>query len=332
MVCRKTGALCEHHSTFSQGEMMKREKAKQPWQVVRARYTWHLRPPFVQEFDRSHWWKGDSEIQPVAALYELARRHPRVGELRRTFRHSGWYGQELRERLVGTAKERMASLAYDDLGREPAAIHCLCLIGLRTWPQLDARYQEYWMMSAGNLKGVDCRDDLERCYSITERALGDIIWKRTRALKLPRNGSKFWVSARSIGSGESDVVPAYPKAFQRSLEILAKHRRENPISATEREAAIAEVAVGAEHRGHWIIAVASDLAQDEAELLMGKAYRKHRLKREEALGAGKQRPRPKQWLKLIAEFENAETSTGGMNARGFDPYRAIMDSIRFVSS
>jgi hypothetical protein len=65
---------------------------------------------------------------------------------------------------------------------------------------------------------------------------------------------------------------------------------------------------------------------------MGKVYRKHRLRREEALGAGKQRPRPKQWLKLISEFENAETSSGGTNASGFNPYRAIMDSIRFGSS
>jgi hypothetical protein len=103
----------------------KTASSKETWQAMRARYTWHLRPPFDQEFNRSHWWKGDSKIHPVAALYELARRHPRVGELRRTLRHSGWYGQELREPLVGTAKQKMASLAYDDLGREPAAIHCL---------------------------------------------------------------------------------------------------------------------------------------------------------------------------------------------------------------
>ena len=310
---------------------MKQEKAKQSWQVVRASYTWHLRPPFVQEFDRSHWWKGDSEIHPIGALYELARRHPRVGELRSRLRHASWYGQELREPLVGTAKQNMASLAYDDLGREPPAIHCLCLIGLRTWQQLNWRDQEYWMMSAGNIKGVDCRDDLERCYSITDTALGNIIWKRARALKLPPKGLQFCVSARSIGSGKSFVVPVDPKAFQQFQKIIAKHLCETPISAAEVEAAIAEVAVEAEHQGHWIIAVASDLAQDEAELLMGKIYRKHRLRREEALGAGKQRPRPKQWLKLISEFENAEMSSGGTNASGFNPYRAIMDSIRFVS-
>jgi hypothetical protein len=301
---------------------------------MRARYTWHLRPPFDQEFDRSHWWKNEPQIDPApaAALYELARRHPRVGELRSRLHHAGWYGQELRAPLVGAAKERMASHAFDDLGQEPEALHCLCLIGLKTWPTLGWRYQEYWMASAGNIKGVDCRDDLERCYSVTDAAMCDVILQRGRALKVPRKAFQAWVSPSSIGPGESEVVPVDIKAFQRSVEIIGKHLCETPISAAEIEPAIAEVAVGAEHQGHWIIAVASDLAQDEAELLMGKVYREHRLRREEALGAGKQRPRPKQWLKLISEFENAETSSGGTNASGFNPYRAIMDSIRFGSS
>jgi hypothetical protein len=226
----------------------------------------------------------------------------------------------------------MASLAYYDLGREPAAIHCLCLIGLRTWPQLDVREQEYWMASAGNIKGVDCRDDLERCYSITDNALINIILKRASALELPRKATQFRVSSRGIGSGERVVTPADLKAFKTFQEITVKHLRETPISASEVAAAIAEVAVGAEHQGHWIIAVASDLAQDEAELLMGKVYSKHRLRRKEALGAGKPRQRPKDWLRSISAFENAETSSGGTNARGFNPYRAIMDSIRFGSS
>ncbi len=304
--------------------------AKNTWQAVHAPYRWHLDSPFKLEFDRMHWWKDKSDIHPVAALYELARRHPIVGQLRKKFRSASWYGQELRAELVGAAKDRMASSAFDDLGQQPTAIHCLCLIGLKPWPTLGWRLQEYWEQSAGNIKGVDCRDDLERCYSVTETAIGNIIWKRNRALKLPRKGSQFWVSVRRIGAGKSDVVPVDPKAFQASQEIVAKHLREPPISAAETEVAIAEVAVGAEHQGHWIIAVASDLAQDEAERLMGEVYRKHRLRREEARGGGKPRARPMEWLKAISDFENPEASSGGANAKGFNPYRRVVDGIGFT--
>jgi hypothetical protein len=152
------------------------------------------------------------------------------------------------------------------------------------------------------------------------------------ALTLDPKASQSPFHPSREGAGKGCVVPIDPKAFQRAQEILADHLQKNPISAAETEAAIAEAAIGASRKDHWIIAVAPDLAQDEAELLMGRVYREHRLRREEALGAGKQRQRPKDWLKLISAFENAETSSGGTNARGFNPYRAIMDSIRFGSS
>jgi len=45
-----------------------------------------LDSPFNQEFDRTQWWKDETDINPVAALYELARRHPLVGDLRKKFR------------------------------------------------------------------------------------------------------------------------------------------------------------------------------------------------------------------------------------------------------
>jgi hypothetical protein len=44
---------------------------KQTSQATRARYTWHLRPPFDKTFDASHWWDGqERKVEPVAALYE----------------------------------------------------------------------------------------------------------------------------------------------------------------------------------------------------------------------------------------------------------------------
>jgi hypothetical protein len=134
-----------------------------------------------------------------------------------------------------------------------------------------------------------------------------------------------------MGSEKKDVRPVYPKSSQQYYQVLAKHLRKVPISAAEKKAATAEVSVEAEEQGHCIIAVASDLAQDEAERLMGDVYREHRLRREEALDGGKKRPRSKQWLEVISQFENAEMSSGGTNARGFDPYRGIMDGIQFGS-
>jgi len=50
----------------------KTTSSKENWQAKRAPYTWHFRPPFDKEFDRTHWWKKlpDSKIGQVAALYE----------------------------------------------------------------------------------------------------------------------------------------------------------------------------------------------------------------------------------------------------------------------
>ena len=192
----------------------KRNKAltKEKWQAVRQNYTWHLHSPFKDEFDRSHWWEGrpESEIEPVAALYELARRHPRVGEVRRTFRRSGWYGQELREPLSEDAAAEMSSLAFDDVGREPKAIHCLCLIGLLPWPKLSWRSKDYWKMSAGKMKGVDCRDDIEKCQSITLDALSTIALNRVVSLKPGPGALQVWVHR---DTNNSKITPVNPQAF-----------------------------------------------------------------------------------------------------------------------
>lgn len=309
----------------------KAASSKETWQAMRACYTWHLRPPFDQEFDHSHWWKNEPRIDPApaAALYELARRHPRVGELRSRLHHASWYGQELRAPLVGAAKDSIVSRAFDDLGQEPAAMHCLCLIGLKTWPTLDCRDQASWKMSAGNMKGVDCRDDLERCYSITLNALDDV-----------HSGSDAWIAAISKNA---KVRVVRQQAFQKVNEFLAKRLHEEawqkahvvvtrlpkkPPTSAEMEEALAEAAIAAHRQGFWLFAVAPDLGVDEATSLLSHEYSGHALLNRRP----KKRARSRNWLKIISEFENAETSSGGTNASGFNPYRAIMDSIRFVSS
>ena len=125
---------------------------------VRERYTWHLRTPFAKAFDRTAWWEKiqTKDVHPIAALYELVRRHPRVGELRAKFIHRSWHGVELRPHKDGDQlADAIVNDAFEDLGSGPKSLHCLCLIGLKSWNQHYAQDQEYWMMSGGRLKGVD---------------------------------------------------------------------------------------------------------------------------------------------------------------------------------
>jgi hypothetical protein len=302
---------------------MKIKSSKKIWKAIRERYTWYLQPPFNDEFDRSHWWENKTQIDPVAALYELARRHPLVGEARSKFRHAKWYGQELRAPLVGAAEKRILNQAIKDLGKEPKAVECLCKIGLKSWPKLDWSSQEFWGMSAGKMKGLDCRDDLEQFHFISSAAIMDILRNRAISLKLGKGVYQFRVGA---GRNSHSVNPVYPNAFAKGMIFLAKDVQQNPIPTAEMEAAIAREAVAAHREGRLLISVAPDLTIDEATILFEREYRK-RLKFTPKV---KQRARrPKDWLRLVEQFDNAAASSGGVNSRGFHPYRKAIDGICF---
>lgn len=146
---------------------MKKGKTTRSRQDARARYTWHLRPPFDKEFDRKHWWDGllDDEIKPVAALYELARRHPSVGE-------------------ALLKKELQPDCDYP-------AVACLRRVGLKSWPKLEASEMESWEDCAGKIKGLDCRSELEQCDSVTLSGYSDVLIKRLAALKGKTKGMTF---------------------------------------------------------------------------------------------------------------------------------------------
>ena len=261
----------------------KNAPAKESWQALRERYTWHLRPPFKDQFDRTHWWKKDKAMGPPATLYELARRHPIIGETRL--------------KMEGQPESKLLD--------EPASIHCLYRIGMRSWPSLTLDEQEYWIMSAGKMKGLDCRDDLEKCNSITRGAFTDLLLRcDTKLERNPKDGAD-WIT------------------------LIVKRFMTNRPTSEEMESAIARNAVAAHRNGHILIAASPDLNAAEADLLLPKAWRAslQMISKQEF----KQRARTDDWLPLIAAFEKEKTGDNRTISRAFIPYRRALDGIRFSS-
>jgi len=155
---------------------------KQDWQANRKPYTWHLRPPCAGKFDRSHWWKRKPDIDPVAALYELARRHPSVG-LRMT---QPW-----------------------KLENPVPAIVCLGDFGLKSWPNLSPGHQAMWKSFAGNLKGVDSRNDDEKCFDIVWQNEGEPL---NQVITLQRGIALPTADELEVGIARR-AIAAYRKGF-----------------------------------------------------------------------------------------------------------------------
>ncbi len=250
---------------------------KQEWLIERKYYTWYLQPPFKGKFDNTHWWDNSSEIEPIAALYEIARRHPLVYEYMIGIRH-------LPKRLV------------------IHPIPFLCLYGLESWSKFGSLKQRAWQICVGNLKGVDCRDDSKKCFSIGDAASLAIEIKRAFTTKKYQK-EKLQTVSRLI---EEDMI---------------KH----PPSIIEKEAEIKRAALAAYRCGYLLIAVAPDIATDNAESLMAKEFTKYRKENQ----IHKLRARWENWLPLISNFEDAETSRKKVKSQLFNRYRRMVDGIIF---
>ena len=243
-------------------------------QKLRDNYTWQLRPPFAEIFDSKPWWTQarDAAIDSVAALYELARRHPRVGALRTKFLTSNWHGQELGPPLAGRAFRRMADAAFKDVGDQHAAIHCLCLIGLKAWISLDLKDREFWEMSAGKLKGVDCRDRGAQCVGLISDGLNELILASVSRLNLPNGSLQFHVEA-TRGDTPARVAAANPHLADAATKRIAAEFQKNPPRASELEAVIARNAGAAFRNGEFIFTLAPDLTHERAVAIFAEAYR-----------------------------------------------------------
>lgn len=133
---------------------------------MRARYTWHLRPPFDKEFDRTRWWNGQSKFESEAILYELARRHPLINET-----------PPEKISLPGVSSAKLPSFL------EPRpSLRLTQRLGMRSWPKLTASEQQRWKSSLGFMKGLDRRSEKALCVNVTELARASIGQQREKAL------------------------------------------------------------------------------------------------------------------------------------------------------
>ena len=285
--------------------------SKKSWAIKRAPYTWHLHPPFNNEFDRLQWWKGKpaDSIKPIACLYELARRHPRIGQLRLRFHSASWYGLELRDPLVGAKHIEINSKVYDDLGREPAAIQCLCQIGLKCWVELPYFSRDYWMAVAGNLKGLDNRDTYDCCYPITLKALVRLLNKRDDELAdMAKQLRDKDMTKRGISSLFEKEKPSYV------------------FTADEKENAVISEALQQHRKGHFLFSFAPDLKNDTAGKMLEYEYAvlKKALNR-----VGLQRAVHENWLPIISGFEETIASSEVIKRHQFTKYKRVMDSVQF---
>lgn len=295
---------------------------------LRRKYTWHLRPPFDVMFDGIHWWEKVSrkEIHPIAALYELARRHPRVGELRSRFRHRSWHGCELTRAAKARKLSDKVIDAFDDLGAGPKSLHCLCLIGLKSWVQLDPRDHEYWAMSGGRLKGLDCRSAVEQCSSITAQALTELFLRRMHALKPKPGAMQYTVPVAPPGAMAGDPKPVDPKAHEKATALLADSIKKQPFTREEMEEAVLENARAAHRQGDFVFSVAPNLSIERAAEILSALYRDQQ---ERDYGDRAQpRARWTDWLPTISEFEATE-QIGGAKAPVFTRYRRVLDGLDF---
>jgi hypothetical protein len=146
--------------------------SKRNWQAMRARYTWHLDSPFDKKFDHSHWWNGQAEVEPEAALYELARRHPLVNET-----------PPEKISLPGVSAPTLPSFL------EPRpSLRLTQRLGMKSWPKLTALERRNWKSSIGRMKGFDLRPKEARCMNITKAAHSAIMQQRQDAL---RTGAEY---------------------------------------------------------------------------------------------------------------------------------------------
>lgn len=210
---------------------------KEKWQAIRRRYSWHLRPPFNDTFDHSHWWKGEDlqKIEPFAALYELARRHPLAKA-------------EPKQVYLPNVKNTAALPAV----LEPVlSLSFIRRHGIKSWLKLNPLERNQWKASVKKMKGVDSRPQSELCKNLTLAAY---------SLVNQRHQAEMKQAAETTGPiGGFGWLAAPPKS-----------------TSPEMESAISQCSIEAHGQGFVLLAVAPDLNAEKAKIILPKLYGEHK--------------------------------------------------------
>ncbi len=271
---------------------------KPTWQANRRCYTWHLRPPFDKKFDCSHWWKGlpDSKIEPVAALYELARRHPIISKIPAA--------AFLKHASLSTAAAELRRSPFPSFFEPIPSLRLTRLLGMYSWPELTKTEQRDWKSSIGKMKGFDLRQMKSLCFNVTALARSAVY--RTRENDRKRFGAEYIEELTGI----------------RDYSVYAKPTDQ------EWETAIAQQAIAAHRQGHVLLSVVPDLAANKVASLTAKIYHDHQ--QNSSPTKQKHRARSQDWLDIISRFEDAENSKHKAKSQLFARYRRIVDAISFT--
>ena len=211
---------------------------KKSWQATRRRFTWHLHVP---EFDRRHWWNETGQpANPVAALYELARRHPLVAEtLLRGLS------------LPGSEPPTWAETRLEELFPQPPSLRFLSWNWMKPWTQLAEGKRAEWKLCIGKLKGFDFRQEGPLCRNLTRLAHSIIYQHREEARK--------------------KLAASLPPAISGTSEFGLY----SPLADSEWRESVAQAAVQAHREGYVLLAVAPDLAPDKLQSAVSEKYREH---------------------------------------------------------
>jgi len=206
---------------------------------LRERYLWYLEGPWAERFHRDRWWETPSSERQdgFTAAYELARRHPYIGQLFRKFANQPWFGRNTR------LSAKLQSQAWRSLEGESDAVSCLCYIGLTPWHQLSVSYKEFWINSADRIKGLK-RSEAALCNPFDLLAIGSLAVQELRK------------------RGKTDLSTL-------DLDRVAKGLPSHVV-----DAAIGQSAVEAFRAGQFLFSVPPDLGFEEARSILIKAYTK----------------------------------------------------------
>jgi hypothetical protein len=157
---------------------MKAESSSPTQQRKADRYLWYWKPPFNDPksqhcFNRENWWKkSPKEVFHDAALFELLRRHPAVGELQRKILHMShepWPTTVANELVLKGPVPQVVRLENDSLYHVLSQV-VLNRSFLRTWRELSEGQRAEFQNSLKAAYPGKGRDLTKGVFDLTEAA------------------------------------------------------------------------------------------------------------------------------------------------------------------